>query len=120
MTFAIKFEPSGRLATLTYIEAERCLSVELEMSGAAEFDWVAVDQSFRAWTQPQGVPIEMAHQAEIKTRLVDWLQSRGMRLGIHPGVGVEAVLDRMRAAGWSVEPTADGFRLSPPESRGGA
>src|SRR5258705_2676951 len=118
MTFAIKFEVSGRLAVLTYIEGDRSLALELEMSGVPEFDWVATEQSLRTWTQPKGIAVESVHQAEIKARLVEWGRSRGLRIGIHPGVGVEAVLDRARAAGWSVERTADGFRLSPPDRQG--
>jgi hypothetical protein len=114
--FGIRQErTSWKSIDLIYEEPGHQLVVYLEMSGVPEFDWVGVDTAFQAWTAPADKLIPDGKRAEILERVADWSKQKRLRINFGPPIDLEAHLEELRQAGWSVERQEDGtVRATPP------
>jgi hypothetical protein len=75
---------SARTRNLVYEAVGRRLVVELQLSGAGQFDWVGCEQDFLSWTEPVGETISTDQGALIRSRLKDWSLQKKLRIGIGP------------------------------------
>lgn len=78
---------------LVYDEPGFKLVVYLERSGVKEFNWVACDSDFEVWSEPAKTPIEEGKRREILDRLRAWAAQAKLRIGIGPGLTLDAYFE---------------------------
>lgn len=64
----------GRAGTIYYIEDEKVLEIDFEISGVKQYDILIFYDSVCNWALPSQVKISELQKSEIRERLVEWLK----------------------------------------------